>query len=366
MPKRKSQLSPQILEEATEWFIDFNEGQVDQAGNEEFNAWLRRSPEHVQAFLQISAFWEDAGTLAKRPGLDIAEVVARAKAQSNVFALETAPRADAGVPVARTRKFRASLASAAVLLLAIGASLFVWHSSFRYPTYVTEIGEQRTITLEDGSLVELNSRSRIKLRFTEAERNVDLIEGQALFKVAKDATRPFIVSSGSARVRAVGTQFDVYRKTAGTVVTVVEGRVAVASSSTQAGEEGVASRTNDRQAKKELQVAPEELLLVAGEQVVVHPTVIEAPKPARVAVATAWTDQKLIFESTPLHEAVEEFNRYNRQQLVIRDPELYDFHVSGEFPSTDSSRMVEFLRQRFGVTLRRSGDVVEISAKSGG
>src|SRR5690606_9663545 len=107
MPKRKPPLSAQILEEATSWFIDFNEGEVDQAGNEEFNAWLRRSPEHVRAFLEVSAFWEDAGELAKRPDLDIAELVARAKAESNVFALPREPRAEADsraetdVPVTR-------------------------------------------------------------------------------------------------------------------------------------------------------------------------------------------------------------------------------------------------------------------------
>src|SRR5690606_4554088 len=132
-----------------------------------------------------------------------------------------------------------------------------------------------------------------------------------------------------------------YRKSAGTVVTVIEGRVAVGSSSSQAGavpslpreslpreslarKDGAAPRASELPVHEELPVAPDELLLMAGEQVVVHPTAIETPKPASVAVATAWTDQKVIFESTPLREAVEEFNRYNRQQLVIRDPELYD------------------------------------------
>src|SRR5690606_26847429 len=88
-------------------------------------------------------------------------------------------------------------------------------------------GEQRTVTLADGSVIELNARSRIKVRYADRERAIDLLQGQALFRVAKDPTKPFIVASGGTYVRAVGTQFDVYKKSVGTVVTVVEGRVAV-------------------------------------------------------------------------------------------------------------------------------------------
>jgi transmembrane sensor len=255
---------------------------------------------------------------------------------------------------------RMLLATAATLLLAIGIGLTAWHSLYRAPAYATEIGEQRSITLEDGSSVTLNSRSRIKLRFTAGERAVELIEGQALFTVAKDSARPFVVSTGDTRVRAVGTQFDVYRKRTGTVVTVVEGRVAVARN---LGVVKPAAHAPLPSSEDGPRVGPGELLLAAGEQLRVTAAAIEPPKAANIAHATAWTDKRLVFESTPLREVVEEFNRHNRQQLVIRDPELYDFHISGVFPSADSDRMVEFLRQRFGVTASPSGDEIEISRR---
>lgn len=410
MPKLIPQLNPQILEEASAWFIDFNEEEVGEAGCEEFNAWLRRSPEHVRAFLQISAFWEDSGVLAKRPNLDIDGLIARAKAEHNVYPLELTARdrtADASsaseeceaakqsavTPRERSRSKRLWLAAAASTLVAVGVGTITWYDGYRGTTYATEIGEQRSITLEDGSSVELNSRSRIRVRFTQTQRSVDLLEGQALFTVAKNPARPFIVVTADSHVRAVGTQFDVYRKHTGTVVTVVEGRVAVAPnrmsarlrepplstaverewSATRSAEElpsaregsGVKGETPSLDVKDDGPgVRPGEVLLAAGEQLMITPVAIELPKPANIAVATAWTDKKLIFESTPLREVVEEFNRYNRQQLVIRDPDLYDFHVSGVFPSTDSSRMVEFLRQRFGVTMNRSRDEIEIDRKS--
>jgi hypothetical protein len=105
-------------------------------------------------------------------------------------------------------------------------SAVTWLFEFQN-VYATGIGEQRTVTLSDGSTVELNSQSRLRVAFHPHERDVELLEGQALFHVAHDRTRPFLVQSEGAKVRAVGTQFDVYRKSDGTVITVVEGRVAV-------------------------------------------------------------------------------------------------------------------------------------------
>lgn len=380
MTKSIPKLNAQILEEASAWFVDFNEEEVDQTGREEFIAWLRRSPEHVRAFLQVSAFWEDADALGERPDLDIEGVVARAMANHNVFALTAADRASAAITSEqsaassssdasarqRSRSRRWWFATAASISTLLGIGTVVWYGGYRGTTYATEIGEQRSITLEDGSSVELNSRSRIKVRFTKAQRSVDLLEGQALFTVAKNPARPFIVVTGDSYVRAVGTQFDVYRKHSGTVVTVVEGRVAVAPNrmkelaSAGAGSD-IAAGTPALHAKEVGPgVRPGEILLAAGEQTRITPVAIELPKPANIDIITAWTDKKLIFEATPLREVVEEFNRYNRQQLIIHDPDLYDFHVSGVFPSTDPSLMVEFLRQRFDVTLNRSRDEIEI------
>jgi transmembrane sensor len=395
--KPMPRVNASILEEASEWFIDFNEDVVTAAGREEFNRWLRRSPEHVRAFLQISALWEEAGMVRQRPNIHIDDLLARARAEHNVYALElaagdritnpasaedeSAKRAPAAVRERASARGRWFAAAASIVVVVAGGAI-AWYSEYRGSTYATQVGEQRSITLADGSSVELNSRSRIKVRFTETQRSVDLVEGQALFTVAKDAARPFVVASGDTRVRAVGTQFDVYRKREGTVVTVVEGRVAVASNLTGVRSSGPVSSEaveSERSATREAQERSAlhegrgvptkldgpgwragEVLLAAGEQLRITAVAIEPAKLANVAAATAWTDKKLIFESTPLREVVEEFNRYNRQQLVIRDPDLYDFHISGVFPSTDPGRIVEFLRQRFGVTMNRSRDEIEI------
>lgn len=403
MEKRTAKLSDQILEEASTWFIDFNENQVDRAGREEFSAWLRRSPECVRAFLQIATFWEDAGTFDKWSKVDTDGLIARVLAEQNVVHLDTVSqdraashlvalhgrlRERAGVAISSktqgssgdgednvatlktdtvgvTRAGNRGWLAAAAVLLVLGASIVTRYAAYVATTYVTGIGEQRSIILEDGSLVQLNARSRLRVRFTEKRRSVDLLEGQALFTVAKNPARPFVVTTNETRVRAVGTQFDVYRKRSGTVVTVVEGRVAVNPTHRTRRDSALEQHArNSQRADGEVAGRAErEVLVVAGEQIAITAIKVALPAPVDTAVVTAWTEKRLVFESTPLHEVVEEFNRYNRQQLVIRDPELFDFHVSGVFPSTDSSRMVEFLRQRFGVTMNSSGNEIEISRR---
>lgn len=385
MGRRAAKISNQILEEASSWFIDFNENQVDQAGREAFNAWLRRSPECVRAFLQIAAFWEDADTFEKWSKIDTKGLIARSMAGKNVFHLgplardakvitpshaevvsaaddELAPSNSDAVVVRRVRT--TGWLAAAAVLLTLGIGMFAWYMVYITSTYITGIGEQRSITLEDGSVVELNVRSRLRVRFTEKQRSVELLEGQALFTVAKNPERPFVVTTTETRARAVGTQFDVYRKRSGTVVTVVKGRVAVDPLQIRARDVVSGRRSPDLKhsvAGRKLS----EVLLAAGEQVTITPTDMAPPTSINTEVATAWTEKKLIFESAPLREVVEEFNRYNRRQLVIRDPELLGFHISGVFPSTDSVRMIEFLRQRFDVAMNSSSGEIEIYRRGG-
>ncbi len=429
MEKRSLPLSTQVLEEASSWFIDFTEGEVGTPGREEFIAWLRHSPQHIQAYLQVTAFWEDAANL-KHTHTDIEALIAHA--ESNVVSLTPdlpychtagpAQREQASTPsqdpaktqacsvshehesahTARRRKF---IALAASLLFVIGTCFGTWHYTQRN-IYATDIGEQRSIVLEDGSTVQLNSRTRLRVNYTEHERRVQLLQGQALFSVAKNPMRPFIVQSASATVRAVGTQFDVYRKPSGTIVTVIEGKVAVVPKSKVAGlsraPEGelAGERLTDRPQdpgnagsgpplQRDNSAAPQastpsstlahermrstgegaarvaqitrEVFLIAGQHVTITPIAVSLPELANVAAATAWTDRKLIFDATPLGEVFEEFNRYNRRQLTIKDHALDDIHISGEFPSTDPTRIVEFLRQRFGVTPSRNGGAIEFT-----
>jgi transmembrane sensor len=155
---------------------------------------------------------------------------------------------------------------------------------------------------------------------------VTLLDGQALFRVAKDKQRPFVVRAGDAQVRAVGTEFDVYKKPTATVVTVVEGRVETYDSLDSPGSAGI--------------------VLSAGEQLTVVPHVVTKPTRTDTAVATAWVQKRLIFEETPLSDVAEEFNRYNRRPLTIDDGELGNLKISGVYSSTDPASLINFLRSQ--------------------
>ena len=214
----------------------------------------------------------------------------------------------------------------------------------------TDIGEQRTIRLPDDSIVDLNARSRIRVRFSKVARTVELMDGQALFHVAKDPHRPFIVRSDSMAVRAVGTEFDVYRKGSGMVVTVVEGRVAVIPTAVGAdptehssGTPSVSVASHSGQ-HSEGPAAGEAVFLSAGEQLTVTAATASTPHRTDVGAATAWLQRRLIFEDTPLAEVAEEFNRYSVLRLVIDDPELAHKPISGVYSSSDPSALIGFLR----------------------
>lgn len=239
MSARDSGFNKQIAEEAAAWFVDFSVGDVEPDQMARFNEWLRTSPVHVRAYLQVTALWEDAELLK----LDAAElevlaqkiasegnVVPLRQVETHVPVVATDTTSSATAPPLRTpvrpaRRRFAIAACAAVLSVIVGFAL--WMRADQSVLYVTETGEQRTVTLVDGSVVQLNSRSRLRVSFSEQVRRVELLDGQALFEVAKNPARPFVVESGKTSVQAVGTQFDVYRKSTGTVVTVLEGRVAV-------------------------------------------------------------------------------------------------------------------------------------------
>ena len=263
--------------------------------------------------------------------------------------------------------------AASVALLGVLAAWGLW-SKLSVPEYATTTGEQRSLEFTDGSTVELNSRSRIRVRYSEGERAVDLLEGQALFHVAKDPRRPFIVNADGTRVRAVGTRFDVYRKHDGTVVTVVEGRVAVRTDLGAASAEESQPTATAGAGSAALQdgvgvPSPSDaaglsrgpILLSAGEQLVVTQKEAQKASHPNIASATAWTQREIVFESATLSDVAEEFNRYNRRQLIIEDPELYGFHISGVFSSTDPDSLIRFLRERPGVRVTVTGSEIRIA-----
>jgi transmembrane sensor len=346
----RSKFNAQIYEEACEWFIECRAGDLDNAARAEFDRWLRKSPEHQSAYLEIAAIWNAGPDLDPSNRWDLEKLIAQATDDpANIVALERT-RSNTVESVA-SRRVPLSAALTGRRLVAIAASIVLTTAALATyflasgGVYATALGEQRSLALSDGSTVELNSLSKIRIRYGEHERAVDLLRGEALFHVAKDTSRPFIVHSGQTAVRAVGTQFDVYRKADGTIVTVVEGRVAILGEGE--GDEGLA-RSNEGQPSPMKHEGEQDLriFLTAGEQIIVSTKTALKTLHPNLAGATAWTQRQLVFESASLADVAEEFNRYNERKLVIDPSALDALHISGVFSSTDPASLSRFLQDR--------------------
>jgi transmembrane sensor len=322
-----------IVAEASSWFIEFRAGDVTGEARTTFIDWLRRSPEHIQAYLEVSRVWAELPTSDAAGRFDVPALIEEARRSADVVTLAPAdaplpPLFAASVPPNWWQGRRRAMLATAALVLVAAFSLRFFGFAPEPDSYSTGIGEQRTILLADGSTVELNSLSKVEVSLGEHQRDINLLEGQALFQVAKDKARPFVVHAGDAQVRAVGTQFDVYRKQNGTVVTVVEGRVETSDGSAAPG--GT-------------------ILLSAGEQLTVVPHSAARPMRTDTAIATAWVQKHLVFDETPLADVAEQFNRYSRRPLVIDDRTLQQVKISGVYSSTDPASLINFLRSQPGM-----------------
>jgi transmembrane sensor len=344
-----SKLNVHVYEAATAWLIEFRTGDSDAHARQRLDEWLRASPDHVRAYLEVSSIWENAALHDAQHKITAEAHVARALTEDNVVALNVAGQRDAGESIEtgsrasgrRTSRSFAIAASAAFLCIVAGA--LAWLHFQRTPTYSTQTGEQRSISLADGSTIQLNARSRVRIRYSADERAVELLAGQVLFQVAKDKQRPFIVRSDDVQVRAVGTQFDVYKKKGGTIITVMEGRIAVSNAYTDRQMDeapGVASSANAGS-----------IYLSAGQQVSVAVTQVSRPRRIDIAAATAWTQRRLVFDSVPVREVADEFNRYNTRQIVLDGASLQELAIVGVFSSTDPASLLRFLRTQPGINV---------------
>lgn len=357
--------SRQTLDEASAWFVDFRVGDMDLKSREAFNAWLRRSPEHIRAYLQIAETYSQVPALKDRPALNVNDLLARARADGNVFPIAPAPterRESVAASTGRVfSRFQRPIAAAAGIVMLIAVAFFAY-KALNSPTYTTAIGEQRQITLDDGSTVVLNARSSLRARLTKDERKIDLLSGQALFDVAKDSARPFTVRSQGTVIRAVGTQFDVYQRKSGTTVTVVEGRVSVVSEDISPSDGPLETDSSTFKRGPEVRAhRPAPTYLSAGEQAIVASGAVQKLDRAVTTVATAWTRRKLVFDGSPLTDVADEFNRYNKRELIIRGRDAESFHVSGVYSSTDPASLIRFLKAQPGIHVQETSTEVVVS-----
>lgn len=282
-----------LEQQAVAWMVRLTSGDVTPTQQRQAETWRQQSPAHERAFQKAHRLWVGMEGLRGRSAVE------PLRARGRVF-----PRV----------VLRWGAVAAALAFIVMGG---FWRSGLVeewLADYRTGTGEQRIIVLADGSRIHLNTKTVLSIRFTAAERLVELVTGEAAFTVAKDAVRPFTVRAGPGQATAVGTEFLVYRNQDRVTVTVTEGTVRVAS------------EHSDRT------LATVESRLIAGQRVsYTGAHGLLSSEPADPRLDTAWRRGRIVFEDTPLDTVVAEINRYRPGHIMAIGRTLKAQRVSGVF-----------------------------------
>lgn len=276
--------------EAAQWFARLKTLPVSQGTLTDFFAW-RRHTQNAEAFADAERLWTEAGRLGDRPAI--------MRAVEAIMPARAAPR--------RRHVF---LLVPAFALLLVGVLVGISWLPFGGLSFQTTSGEQRAVALEDGSRLELNSATKVRVRFSADARHLFLQRGEALFSVAHDTSRPFTVVAGDVAVTATGTRFDVSKLDRAIVVTLVEGHVSIRDGSGPltwlAPGEQWRSDGGDRQVR-----------------------------PVATANVVAWTQGRIVFDNTALADAIDQINRYGGKPITLDAPNMKDERISGTFEVSD-------------------------------
>lgn len=316
--------SPEVRREAAVWIARIHSPDRAPPVETGLRRWLAESAEHRRAFELANELWEVASRIPDG-------ALPRLMRWKRV-----APASSARFPRA------AAFGAAAAVLIALGAAVFFW----RDPVLTTNIGEQRTVTLEDGTRVSLNTATQLVVQYDDRRRSVQLKSGEALFDVSRDPNRPFVVTAGGRSIEVLGTSFIVRRDPTQTAVTLVEGKIAV----TPTRPVSAAPVSSDR------------VILSPGERAT-FPTNAPAPTLDRPTLEklTAWQRGLVALDRTPLSDAVAEMNRYSAAELVIDSPEAAQARISGVFRAGESLSFAQAIARTYRLAVSEQPGRIVIS-----
>jgi len=331
---RKGEFSEVACTEAAGWVARLHGAERTPAAEAGFRRWLSESPENARAFEFLTEIWETSGRLRRGP-------LEQVKSWQR--------------PGLRISLTRAALAASAIAMLAVlGTLLYIRSNGIS-----TGIGEQRTLVLEDGTRVQLNTNTRAIVRFNAERRLVELKKGEASFEVAKHPERPFIVLAGHRQIRALGTSFVVRREAHQVAVTLLEGKIAVSPTgpapvAAAAREQAPPPVVHGQNRPVPVPRQEESLTLSPGQRVTFAGDGVPELDMPQLEKLTAWQHGQVDLEGTRLADAVAEMNRYSPRQIVIEDARAAGIRVSGVFGTTDTDDFVTAVAHNYRLEVRQS------------
>ena len=306
-----------VRDDAARWFVRLQEPAVSADEQQRFDAWLNQHQQHRDEFQLLQGLWT-AADLLPAPRL-------KALAENQPARRERRPLLRYAV-------------AASVLAVALGLGLF---SGLNHPggysaEFSTALGERKHVALPDGSVIDLNSRSRLQVRYDTDRRLIELSEGEAMFSVEHDSARPFVVEAGSGKITVTGTRFDVRRDVTQTRVAVEQGTVKV---------QGHDAPDN------------EFINLTAGLGTHVDAQgKVAAAYAVNPAELTAWRGGKLVFNNARLSEVAAEVSRYREQPLTVSNPDVANLRLTSVFKSADTDALLKALPSILPVAIRTLAD----------
>ncbi len=310
--------SDEIKDLAADWLWRQQEADWSEADQSALDAWLAQSRYHLVAYWRLKAAWKRTERLA---------------------ALKSG-RLRPEKPAPTTRSWRALRFVAATCTIAVLAAAGAYHWTTHEDRYATTVGQRATVTLADGSQIELNTNSAISVSLGVQKRSVVLFKGEAFFRVHHDAARPFTVLAAGHRVTDLGTAFSVRTSGSRLEVTLVEGRARL-----ETADEGIQRHATD--------LTPGEVAVATADSI----SVSRVPTRA-IANALAWRKGKLVFNHVTLAEAAAEFNRYNGTKLIV-EPNAAYLKISGTFDAGSIGPFANMAKLAFGLQIQqRNHDIV--------
>jgi transmembrane sensor len=320
-----------ISELAAHWVVREDAGPLNTEDSLALAAWLDADPRHRGAYIRARAQWSNLDRLAAVHG-------------------PARPVVETAAPVPTVSR-RQLLAASVATLTVLGGGAWWWRLHEGATRYISGIGEIRRIALDDGSTIVLNTASEATVRWEKSQRNLRLVTGEALFEVAHDKLRPFVVHVNECAVRAVGTAFAVRRETDQIDVTVTEGVVELVNNSTASSE----AAPFGEQSGVQRVVANQRVIIKDG-----HALGLQAVTAAEAERHLAWLEGMVAFDGESLRTAIAEINRHNRRQIVVEDAALAGKPIVGSFRANDLDAFSAAAAAVLKARVIRDGDVIHL------
>ncbi|WP_102796509.1 FecR family protein [Bowmanella denitrificans] len=319
--------------QAAIWVSRLNTQTLSDAQLQALYQWLQQSPANKREFDALQQVWDEFGAVQLEP-----ELLRHAH-----------PR--------RSRKFVWYSLAATFTLICSMSLFFFWPVQTPQPIvrYNTEIGEQRHITLPDGSDVQMNTNSSLLVDFSGPQRRIMLDKGEAFFSVTRDPKRPFSVQTGSQSISVLGTRFNVRKRGNQFTVAVEEGIVAVHRKEVPLQLTNFKSSGNTGEQHGQYRLLAGEVMTFADDSYKVS-----ASEPTNLSRQLNWRSGVVTFEDTPLKEVVAELNRYSPRRILIQDPHLMHLKVSGVFHLQQLEHVLSGLQATFALQIRYENDMIFI------